>query len=110
MDSKKQLLDFLNHKVFDPILHASPDRFEGADRKALEHVQRATESEKDRYRHYGSAREIRERYLGDLNSKAAKKVNAELTRLKLPKLPDFKDEFLKLCDKLHVDGSSSRTQ
>jgi hypothetical protein len=61
-------------------------------------VQRATRSEKERFRGYKSAQEIRDNYLQDLHSETAKRINAELKRLNLPRLPDVKDDFLKIAD------------
>ncbi len=103
-NKRQELLSFLDRKAFDPVLKASPDRYQGeADRRALEHVKRSTKSEKKRYHeNYGNAEEIRKRFLDDLDSEAAKKVDSELRRLDLPCLPELKDEFLQLCDSLGV--------
>ncbi len=95
MASKQELLHFLDKHVFDPILHASPDHYSQADRKKLKDVQDRTQSEKERFHHYGSAAEIVENYKRDLHSSTAKRVNTELEHLKLPTLPSVKDEFLK---------------
>jgi hypothetical protein len=35
--------------------------------------------------------------MSDLHSETAKRINKELRRLKLPRLPDVKEEFLKLA-------------
>lgn len=65
-------------------------------------MKRSTESERERfYRNYRSAAEVKENYLNDLNSKTAKK-NAELQDLGLPRLPEFREEFLDLCKELQV--------
>jgi hypothetical protein len=104
--SKKELLHFLESKAFDPILNTKPDRYSHSDREALEHVQRATQAEKERYQSYSTAEEVRQRLLEDVSSSAAEKVNRELDRLKLPKLPDLKDEFLELCQRLGVGPKS----
>ncbi|MDT0648114.1 hypothetical protein RM545_15575, partial [Zunongwangia sp. F260] len=63
---------------------------------------RSTENEKERFRNYNTPGNIRDNYLSDLSSQTAKKKNAELKDLNLPRLPDFKDQFLELCDKLGV--------
>jgi len=97
MPNKQQLLSFLNHHVFDPILHATPGKYSEADQKKLKDVQDRTKSEKERFAHYGSAREIVENYKRDLHSGAAKRVNSELQKLKLPTLPSVKEEFLKVA-------------
>jgi hypothetical protein len=97
MASKQQLTDFLNSKVFDPILHASPDKYSEADQKKLKDVQDRTKSEKDRFHHYSNAQEVIDNYKSDLHSSTAKRVNSELEKLNLPTLPSVKDEFLKLA-------------
>lgn len=99
MANKQELIHFLEHRVFNPILRAKPDDYTDRDRPALEHVQKSTESEKDRYHHYGSADEVVLNFKRDLHSAAAKKIDSELSRLKLPSLPEVKDEFLNLADK-----------
>jgi hypothetical protein len=98
MANKQELIHFLEQRVFNPILRAKPDDYSNRDRAALEHVQKSTESEKDRYHHYGSVSEVVLNFKRDLHSAAAKKVDSELSRLKLPCLPDVKDEFLKLAE------------
>jgi hypothetical protein len=95
MASKQGLLHFLDTRVFDPILHASSNGYSESDRGKLEDVQKKTRSEKERFRSYKSAEEIIANYKRDLHSTAAKHVNAELERLKLPTLPSVKDAFLK---------------
>jgi hypothetical protein len=61
-------------------------------------VQGSTKSEKARFHGYHSAQEIRDNYMSDLHSDTAKRINKELRRLKLPRLPDVKDEFLAIAD------------
>lgn len=95
MASKQELIDFLDRKVFDPILRASPERYNESDRKKLQDVQDRTRSEKERFRTYANAQEVIDNYKSDLHSSTAKRVNAELEHLKLPTLPSVEDEFLK---------------
>ncbi len=97
MANKQELLHFLDRNVFNPILHASPDKYSGAEKKKLEDVQRKTRSEQDRFRAYGSAAEIVENFKRDLHSSAAKPVDKELEQLKLPTLPSVREEFLKVA-------------
>ena len=98
MANKQQLLHFLDQHVFNPILKASPKGKSDADERKLKDVQDKTRSERDRFHHYSSAREIVDNYKSDLHSKAAHKVNQELEALSLPTLPSVKDEFLKLAE------------
>jgi len=103
-DKREELLNFLDNKVFDPILGTSPDIY-GSDKlkRELEDVKQSTDSEKRRFHeNYNSAREVRDNYLSDLSSSTAKRINEELDDLKLPSLPKVKDDFLRLCDRLNV--------
>ncbi len=110
MASKAELIRFLDSKVFNPILRAKKENYKESDRKLLEDVQQATESEKKRYRGYRNAGDIRDNYMSDLHSEAAKKINRELKKLRLPRLPDFRDEFLAIADdKRKMSGGKTRT-
>jgi hypothetical protein len=99
-DSKTKLLRFLDRKVFNPVLKARPDKYSETDQKTLDRLKRKTADEQQRYRTYKSAGQIRQEFEDDLDSAAAKKVHANLRKLKLPALPDVRDEFLKLADRV----------
>lgn len=92
MTSKHELVELIIHKVFDPVMRAKPDGRSEADKRALEHVQKATRTEIERYRRYGSTDEVLANFKRDLRSPAAKKVHAELRRLHLPTIEDIEDE------------------
>lgn len=95
MASKDELVRFLDHKVFDPILNASADKYRGSQKDDLSYVQDRTKSEKQRYHNYGSADEVVRMYKDDLSSENAKSVNSKLKELGLPQLADVRDEFEK---------------
>jgi hypothetical protein len=102
-DARRQLLDFINKKAFDPILDASADSYQGKEREQLKDVQRKTQNEKEQFeKDYTSAGKVKKGFLSDVHSEAAKKVNSELEHLGLPTLPSIKDQFMQLCDKLQV--------
>lgn len=103
---KRELVDFLIKKAFNPVLHAKPDGLSEADKRKLEHVRDATRAEIDRYRDYGSAEEVVTNFRRDLHSSAAKKVHAELKSLHLPTLDDIRDEFEDKVRELGVEGRS----
>ena len=68
-DTRKELVNFINKKAFDPILKANPDKFKGEDRKALEDIQRKTENEKKQFaEEYTSAEEVKKNYLSTLKN------------------------------------------
>jgi hypothetical protein len=99
---KKKLLDFIDKKVFDPILKAKADKYRGDKKTKLEDVQKKTINEQKQFHGLGSAKEVKKNYLSDVHSKAAVKVNRNLEELGLPTLPGFKDEFKKLCEELKI--------
>jgi hypothetical protein len=96
MANKQELLHFLDQHVFNPILKAAKPH-DGANQGKLQDVQDRTRSERERFHHYASAREVVDNYKSDLYSKTAQRVNRELEALGLPTLPSVKDEFLKLA-------------
>jgi hypothetical protein len=94
MASKRELLRFLDSRVFNPVLKAKPQDYKESDRGALADVQGSTRSERERFHSYKNAADIVNNFKSDLHSETAKRINAELRRLKLPSLPSVKDEFL----------------
>lgn len=102
-EKREKLVHFLDEKAFDPILRKSEEEFSGEQRDKFRDVKRSTENEKHRFHEeYHSAGEVKENYLSDLSSSTARKKNEELEDLGLPRLPEFKDEFMRLCDELDV--------
>ena len=97
MASKQELVEFLDRRVFDPILHTSEDKYSGKQRERLNDVKRRTEAEKTRFHNYESAQKVVEMYKDDLSSEKAKPVNAHLEELGLPRLVDVKNEFYELA-------------
>ena len=106
MDKKRELLHLVERKAFDPVMRAKPDGRSEAEKKKLDHVQRATRAEIDRYRGYGSAEELVTNFKRDLSSGAAKKVHAELRSLDLPTIEDIRDEFERKMSALGVQAGS----
>ena len=92
---KPELAEFVISKVLEPVMRAKADGKSEGERRALEHVQRATQSEIERYRGYASAQEVCTNDRRDLTSSAAKSVQNDLKRLKLPTLADIKDKIEK---------------
>ncbi len=102
-DAREELVSFLDRKVFDPILRASPERYGDRDRERLDHVKANTESEKKRFHDdYRTAEEVRDNYRSDLSSRTAGRVNRDLEELGLPTLPSVRDEFEALSERLGV--------
>jgi len=104
-DDKKreELLRFLDQKVFDPILQASPEDYKSEDLiRKLHNVKRRAESEKHQFHQFQTSEEIKKTYLSDLDFRTARKMDHELDELNLPSLPKVKADFLGLCEKLRV--------
>jgi hypothetical protein len=103
-EKKRQLIAFLDEKAFDPVLNTLPKKFSSDDlRRKFHDVRKSTLSEKKRFHErYNSAKDIKESYLADLDSRTARRKYDELEELGLPSLPRFRDEFLQLCDTLGV--------
>lgn len=97
---KDKLMDFLERHAFGPVLKARPTDFSEGQREKLDHVQRATRSEIERYHGYGSAQDVVTNFHRDLHSEPAKKVHRELASLGLPTLDDVRGGFEKLANDL----------
>ncbi len=101
-DARRELVQFLEKKAFEPVLRAKPDAYPESKRRELDHVQQATRAEIERFRHYRSAEEVVLNFKRDLSSDKAKKVHRELEDLNLPTIEQYRDEFLKLAQDLNV--------
>jgi hypothetical protein len=99
---KDELVRFLEERAFNPVLNAKPDGRSEADKKKLEHVQKSTRAEIERFHRYGSAAEVVTNFRRDLDSKPAKRVHAELRSLGLPTINDVREEFEQRAEKLGV--------
>ena len=102
-EAKQKLVRFLEEKAFRPVLRADPSAYPETKREKLRDVQRRTETEIERFRNYGSAKEVVVNFRRDLNSDPAKKVHRELSDLGLPTLNDVQGEFEKLAGDLGLE-------
>jgi hypothetical protein len=102
-DTRKELIDFIDKNAFDVIIHTSPDKYKGQDREDFEDVLKKTKNEKRKFHDdYKTAKDVKENFNQDVNSEPAHKLDKTIKHLELPTLPEIKDEFRKLCDKLGV--------
>lgn len=101
-EAKQKLVRFLEERAFRPVLKADASRYPEGKRAKLRDVQRRTETEIERFRHYGSAEEVVTNFRRDLNSEAAKKVHRELDDLGLPTLNQVRGDFEQLAEELGV--------
>jgi len=92
-DAREQLLDFLEERLFRPVLDRSPaDYTSEGDRERLERVQRIVRDELNRYRGLQTVDEIVREYRTDVELEPAD-VHRDLHRLGLRALPDLRDAF-----------------
>lgn len=102
-DARKKLLDFIDKNAFDVIINTSPDKYKGKDRDDFEDVLKKTKNEKKKFHDdYKTAKDVKENFNQDVNSEPAHKLDKTIKHLGLPTLPEIKDNFKKLCDKLGV--------
>lgn len=101
-EAREKLERFLEEKAFRPVMRASPSSYPESKRDKLKDVQRRTESEIDRFRHYRSAEEVVTNFRRDLQSGPAKKAHRDLSDLGLPTVNDLREEFEALVRDLRV--------
>jgi len=101
-DKRDELLNFIDKKAFNVILKTSPDKFKGKDKEDFDEILKKTKDEKKKFQGYKTANEVKENFLSNTHSIPAQKLDKELEHLKLPTLPQIKDEFEELCKKLDV--------
>ena len=101
-DSKQQLLEFLNERVFRPTEVADPLSYANIDeRKLLKSVQKRVHETRVRYfADYANASEVKSTFVQDLNSKSGQKLASDMWILKLTRFEDVRTDFLALCTRL----------
>ncbi|MEA2780959.1 MAG: hypothetical protein QOK29_2503 [Rhodospirillaceae bacterium] len=103
-DAKDKLVDFLERRAFDPVMRAKPGLRSESDKSKLQKLQQSTRSEIERFRHYGSAREVLVNFKRDLTSSKARQIHRDLQALHLPTILDIREDFEKLAALLGVDA------
>jgi hypothetical protein len=100
-EKKRQLLNFLDEKVFRPVLDA-PSR-KGPDavffREAQSKVRRTWYRYPERYL---TAIDLKRAFISDLQSPIGQQLAVMLHWLGLPRFEDVREDFLELCRKLGV--------
>ena len=100
VDARQQLLDFLEKRAFQPVMRADTRKYPENKRDKLQDVQRATQKEIERFRGYPSADDLITNFRRDLKFGAGKEVHRTLHELGLPTLPELRDDFEALAEKL----------
>jgi hypothetical protein len=101
---KDELVRFLEERAFKPVLNAKPKGRLEAEQKKLEHVQKATRAEIERFHKYRLAQEIVTNFKRDLDSEPASRIHAELRSLGLPTINGIREEFERRAEELGVTG------
>jgi len=95
MASRKELVDLIDRKVFQPILSAWPEDYSRRDRTTLRELQAAARRQRARYREHDSVDDVRNQFFDDLSSEAGQRTSQQLRDLDLPTLESVRDEVLR---------------
>lgn len=95
--SRDKLIDYLDQKVFDPVVQADPTDFAETHRGDLTTLKAALHTAQLRYHNAGTAEKVREMFHNDLKAEEDLGIRAELRRLNLPTMQDIHAEFDRLC-------------
>lgn len=102
--AKDKLVDWLERRAFNPVLRADPKDYPEKEHDKLKQVQDKTRIELERFRGYGSAKEVLVNFKRDLGSTPARKVHRDLEELGLPTLNSLRGEFEELADSVGARG------
>ena len=104
--AKEQLVEFLERHAFQPVLRAKDSTVPKGKQDELHDLQDRTKAEIERFHNYRTAEDVVTNFRRDLHSSKAREVHARLKALELPTLPDVRDDFEALAEKLGVKGGS----
>jgi hypothetical protein len=102
--AKRKLVEFLEHRAFNPVMGTDSNDLANDKREMLAGVQRETESRMDRIRHCASAEEVVDNFRRDLRSDETSGHDRDLRGLGLPRFADIQDDFEQLARSLGVQG------
>jgi hypothetical protein len=100
--NKWQLIQFLNRRVWEPVLRLVLSQYPAPVQKTIARIQKKTETQRERYLRYNSAGQVRRQFEHDLWSNEARQTQETLQRLNLPAQTDAAEEFFRLADRLGV--------
>jgi hypothetical protein len=103
-DKSRILTDFLDQKIFDPVLEALPEQYSSEiDRKRLAEVQKNILLEKEKFHNCNlSPEQIKESYVREMYFETNSRLGKELEDLELPRFVELRDSFLQLCEELDL--------
>lgn len=96
---KETLLDFLDRKVFDPVLEAMPEQYSSEyDQKMLFVVQEKVKGERKLFHSTVlTAQEIKNQYFRELYFEGRGEIGKVLEDLELPRFLQLREQFIDLC-------------
>jgi hypothetical protein len=101
---KEALLDFLDKKVFDPVLEAIPEQYSSEyDQKMLFVVQEKVKGERKFFHSTVlTALEIKNQYFRELYFEGKGETGKVLEDLELPRFLQLREQFVDLCKGLKL--------
>ena len=105
-DRKSDLVDFIVHRVFYPVLMAQRA---GPNKALIERLQDAARREIERFRNYGSVEEVLNGFQRDVSSPPAKDNYSDLRSLNLPVISDLHEDFERKARELGLDPDTLLT-
>ena len=101
---KEALLDFLDRKVFNPVLEAIPEQYSSEyDQRMLFAVQEKVKSERKLFhKTVLTPQEIKHQYFRHLYFEGKGEIGKELEDLELPRFLQLRGQFIDLCNGLQL--------
>ncbi len=102
--ARRQLVDFLIEKVYEPVMSARAYGRSPQDKQRLLDIQEATRAKIDALRATATAEAVVREVRRELAAPGAAGLQADLLALKLPSLAGVKDEFERKVRALGVEA------
>lgn len=103
-EKRELLLDFVDQKIFNPVLNARPEQYSSErDRRILKHVKESVSIGKKRF-HIRSknAIQVRENYIREMYYETNGEIGKKLEDLELPRFIQLRSQFENFCEKLNI--------
>jgi hypothetical protein len=99
-EKAKSLIDFLDQKVFNPIMEARPELYSSErEQKMLEYVKKFTSTEIDHFhRKDNSPEQILDMFFRELYYETSGILGKDREDLELPRFLEIRDEFMGLFE------------
>jgi hypothetical protein len=106
LEEKKReaLLEFLDKKVFNPVLEAIPELYSSErDRRMLNTVKEKVKVDRERFHEsYLTAEAIRDQFFREIYFEVRGRIGKALEDLELPRFVQLRAQFIDLCDLLKL--------